>query len=292
MNGKTTSVVAREDNGNIQITFTIPFSEIETKKEDIVKELAKSVEVPGFRKGLAPLEKVRAKIPQDIIIERTLSLILPEALAEVIKKEKLQIAIYPKFELISAKEGSPWQIRGVTCELPQVELGDYKKTVSGALRAGKLWTPGKNKGEEVKETSKEQKEQLVIKTLLDSVKANIPQILIDEEVSSRLSNLLSRLEKLGLALESYLTSIGKKPEDIRTEYAKQAKDAILVDLILNKVVEEENIKIDSEEVEKALRISGTDGKKDDAPEEVENKKRFLESVLKRRLALDLLINLN
>jgi hypothetical protein len=37
--------------------------------------------------------------------------------------------------------------------------------------------------------------------------------LIDEEVNSRLSKLLERIEKLGLTLESYLSSIGKTAQD-------------------------------------------------------------------------------
>jgi FKBP-type peptidyl-prolyl cis-trans isomerase (trigger factor) len=103
---------------------------------------------------------------------------------------------------------------------------------------------------------------------------------------------LSRLEKLGLALETYLASIGKKAEDLKSEYAIQAKDAISLDLILNKIVESEGIKVDEKEVESALAMSQatTQGKKE-SEEELANHKRYIESILKRRSALDFLINL-
>ena len=290
---KVSSVVARESNGNIQITFTIPYSEIKATKEEVIKEFAKDTEIPGFRKGMAPLPKVAAKIPESTLIEHSLSHILPKALADAVTDNKLQIAIYPKFELISAKEDEPWQIRGTTCELPQIELGDYKKVVTGASRASSLWTPDKGKPEEKKEPSHEQKEQIVIKALLDSVKVDVPQILIEEEADSRLSNLLSRLEKLGLALENYLSSIGKKAEDLRADYAKQAKEAITLDLTLTKISEAENLKIDQKEVDAAFNMSQIDKKKGDSdPGEIENRKRLLESILRRRAALDLLINLS
>lgn len=288
MADKITSVIAKEDNGNIQITFTIPFSVIKDAQGDVVKEFAKDTEIPGFRKGMAPLDKVAAKIPQNTLIEHALSHVLPKALAEAITENKLQIAIYPKFELISAEEDKPWQIRGVTCELPKVELGGYKKAIEGALRADSIIVPGK----ETKEKTHEEKEGIVIKALLDTVKINIPQILIDEEVNSRLSNLLERLEKLGVALENYLMSISKKVEDLRTDYSNQAKGAIALDLILSKVAEEEKINIDQKEIEGAISMSqAAKSAKEDGAENKEDRKRLVESILKRRAALDFLINL-
>ena len=290
MSDEITSVIARESDGNIQITFTIPFSIVKSAEEDTVKEFAKDTEIPGFRKGMAPIDKVAEKIPQSKLIEQSLSHILPKALAEAITENKLKIAVYPKFELISAEEGKDWQIRGITCELPEIILGDYKKAVEGASRASTLWTPDKGKPEEKKEPTREEKEQVVIKALLDSVKVTIPRILIDDEADSRLSNLLARLEKLGLALESYLSSIGKKAEDLRADYANQAKDAITLDLILTKIAADQGITVEPKEIEAALNISqAAKQDKNESPEDIESRKRLIESILKRRAALDFLM---
>ena len=121
----------------------------------------------------------------------------------------------------------------------------------------------------------------------------IPQILIEDEADSRLSNLLSRLEKLGLALESYLASIGKKPEDLRADYAKQAKEAIALDLILSKIAAEEDIKIDQKDIDGAMGMNQTANQiKDQSPEDLEQRRRLIESILKRRAALDFLLGLH
>lgn len=290
---KITSVVARESDGNIQITFTIPFSEIKKAQDETIREFAKDAEIPGFRKGNAPLSKVAEKIPQSSLIEHSLSHILPKALAEAITEQKLKIAIYPKFELISAKEGEDWQVRGTTCELPEVTLGEYKKAIQGASRADNLWTPGKGQPNKPKEPSQEEKEQLVIKALLNNVKIAIPKVLIEEEVASRLSSLLSRLEKLGLALERYLSSIGKTVDTLRAEYETQARDAISLDLILSKIAEAEGLTVDQKEIESALNISqATTPSVKESSEETENRKRLLESIIKRRKALDFLTGLS
>lgn len=281
---KISSVIAKESDGNIQITFTIPFTLIEAAQDETAKEMAKDIEIPGFRKGQAPLSKAREKIPQGKLIEHSLSHILPKALAESVTENKLKIAVYPRFELVSAKEGEAWQIKGTTCELPEVTLGEYKKAVAGALRRDSIIVPGK----EVKEKSREEKEGVVLKAILDNVKINIPKILVEEEADSRLSSLLARLEKLGLALESYLASINKKAEDLRADYAIQAKDAISIDLILNKIAETENLKVEEKEIDSAIQMSQASKNSNEDPE---SRKRYLESILKRRKALDFLLSL-
>jgi FKBP-type peptidyl-prolyl cis-trans isomerase (trigger factor) len=91
-----------------------------------------------------------------------------------------------------------------------------------------------------------------------------------------------------LALEGYLTSIGKKAEDLRAEYASQAKEAITVDLTLSKIAEKENLKVEPKEIEAALNMSQASANKDEDPE---SRKRLLESILKRRQALDFLMAL-
>jgi FKBP-type peptidyl-prolyl cis-trans isomerase (trigger factor) len=283
MTDKISSVVAKESNGNIQITFTIPYDLIQKAQEETIEEMAKDVEVPGFRKGTAPLSKVREKIPQNTIIEHSLGHILPKALAETITAEKLKLAIYPKFELIKADPDEAWQIRGITCELPEVPLGEYKKTIAGEIRAASL----------KKEPTKEEKEGVVIKALIENTKIVIPQVLIEEEADGRLSNLLARIEKLGLTLESYMQSIGKSPESLRAEYSTQAKEAISLDLILTKIAEAEGIKVDPKEVDAAFNMSeASRPEKSEHPEDTENRKRLLESILRRRKALDFLTNLS
>lgn len=285
---KITSVVARESNGNIQITFTIPFDLIKKAQDETIEEMAKDVEVPGFRKGKAPLSKVAEKIPQNQLIEHSLSHLLPPALGDAITANKLKLAIYPKFELIKAQEGEAWQIKGISCELPEVNLGDYKKVIKGVLATSALWTPDKGDPKDKKEVTKEEKENAVIKALIDNVKIEIPQILIEEEANSRLTNLLARLEKLGLALEGYLSSIGKKAEDLRADYAVQAKEAITLDLALTKVADVENLKVDEKELEAAIGMSQTANPSEDP----ESRKRLVESILRRRMALDSLLSIS
>lgn len=285
------SVVARSDDGGIQITFTIPFATIDAERQEALKEYAKDLEIPGFRKGMAPLEKVAEKVPAESLVEHTLRHILPKALAEAIVKHKIKPAVYPKFELVSAKEGEDWQVRALTCELPEIELGDYKSAVTGALRAKKLWTPASAKATaKPNEGAPEEKDQLVIKTLLETVNAKIPQLLIEEEVNARLASLLDRIEKLGLTLETYLASLRKTPEKLRDEYSESAKNTIALDLILEKIAEEQKITADEAKIDEVIKNQPADTKTEEKPETPEQR-RVIARILRRRASLDYLTSL-
>lgn len=287
-------VVAKESDGSIQITLTIPWSEISSNREKAVEELGKNIEVPGFRKGKAPLEKIKDRLPQDQLIEKTLSSILPLLVSKAITENKIKPAIYPKYELISANEGENWQVRATTCEVPEFELGDYRKYLKGVGTDTKIWTPDKAESKPTS-TSKAEKEQKIIETLLNSIKLTIPKILINEEVNARLAKLLERIEKLGLTLENYLASINKTPDLIRNEYSKSSHDAIAIELILTKIAEKEAIKAEESEIDEAIKqsINAQNLNNINIDDLLKNpdQRNLVKTILFRRKALDFLISI-
>lgn len=272
MADKITNSIATADDGVIQITFTIPGTIIKKEEETALAELSKNVAIAGFRKGKAPIEKVRAKIDPSELSQKTLNRVLPKAYTEAILEHKLRPATYPKFELISQTTAN-WQVRGTFAQIPEVEVGDYEKIIKGAAE------PLKKK----KEVTKEEKEQTILKALIDNIKVNIPKMLIDDEVNHRLSDLLARIEKLGLNLDNYLASVGKTPTSLREEYERQVKEGVSLELILNKIADERKVEIKDEDIEKAIKAAN-------APDTVEEK-HLVRSILRRRAVLDQLITL-
>lgn len=291
---KTNSTVARTDDGTIQITFTIPFALVKEKRLEVAKTLSEKVEVPGFRKGKAPTDKVLEHASPNTILQETLSKILPKLLGNAVEEHKIKPVIYPKFELVKSDENSDWQVRAITCEAPDIDLGDYKSGIS-KLNLGKkneIWTPGTEKKSEPKELTRENKEEAILKFLLESAKITIPSILVDEEVDSRLSGLLARLEKLGLTLESYLASTGKKPDNLREEYKKQAEEGLKVDFILTKIADAEKITVDKSEVEASINAATQAEPADHRHDfDTPDRRRFIEIIIRRRKVLDMLLSL-
>lgn len=283
--------VAKENDGTVQITFTISKDDIAINEKKALEEFCKDVEVPGFRKGNAPLDRVKEHVSKEKLVEKTLSGILPKMLTNALTEEKIKPSVFPKFELVSSADGEDWQVRAITCEILPFELGNYKEDIKGLLSKEKIWTPDKNSDEkEGNQPNRMEKEQKIIEYLLQTIKIIIPKVLIEEEVNSRLSQLLSRIEKLGLNLESYLASIGKNPQTLREEYFKQSEESIKIELILEKIAEDEKIAVSQNEIDEAVKASSSDPaikERLESPEQL----NIIKTILGRRKALDFLLTL-
>lgn len=268
MANKITSEFKKTENNGIEIIFTIPASIINSTKADVLKEFAKDANIKGFRKGMAPIAKVEAATKDEELTEHILSHILPNAFVLAVEEHKFNPAIYPKYDAIkitsskNVADETEWQVKATTCELDKIVLPkDLKKKLK-----------------------KDEKDQnVLIKSLLEEVKLEIPKMLIDEEVNARLSQVLERIERLGLTLEGYLKSVGKTPEILRSEYEIQAKDAIKIELILNEVANSEKIEVSESEIDQFIKTTGEDLNK------VEKEQRdILRRVIMRRSALEIL----
>lgn len=287
---KTTSVLARQDDGTVQITMTIPNELVRKKKEEALSHIAETLEVSGFRKGKAPQDIALKHIDVQKLYEHTLQHLLPEAYADAVEEHKIQPILAPRFELLSIKEDSDWQIRAITCEIPKVDLGDYRQEIASVLRANKIWVPGqeKNKPRASGEQTREEKEQKIIEALTKK-DVNVPKLLVEEEVNHRLSNLLDQVQKLGLSVEQYLASTGKTVEKIREDYAKQAEEAIKLELVLTEIAKEQKVEVSDEEIDELINATGDDKTKETLS--TPPQKRLIKSTLMRRKALDNLISL-
>ncbi len=268
MASKITSEFKRVDDGGVELIFTIPSQIINTTKQEVLKEFAKDAVVSGFRKGMAPIAKVEQITKDEELTEHILSHVLPTAFVLAVEEHKFNPAIYPKYDAIkitsskNVAEDTEWQIKAVTCELEKMELPkDLRKKLK-----------------------KDEKDQnVLIKSLLEIVNLKLPKMLINEEVNARLSQVLDRIEKLGLTLEGYLKSVGKTPDSLRAEYEVQAKDAISIELILNEIANQEKVEVTELEIDEFIKTTGEDLAK------VEKEQRdVLKRVILRRKALEIL----
>jgi FKBP-type peptidyl-prolyl cis-trans isomerase (trigger factor) len=287
------AVLARLDDGTIQITLSIPLDRVQATQEEVIKEFVENIELPGFRKGKAPLDLAAKRLDRQKIYEHTLQHLLPEFYADAVQEHNLKPVLAPRFELVSVDEDKDWVVRAVTCELPLIDLGDYKKSVKEKLKTSDIWVPGKDKSEKT-ELTREDKEQQVIKALVESVSFEMPSPLVEEEVNHKLSQLLDQVQRLGLTVEQYLASTGRTIEALKEEYAQQAQDSIKVVLLLNAVSDTEKLTVSDTEVQEVVDASlASVGNDAQARAQVESpdQKRMIYSVLMRRKALDVLVDL-
>jgi FKBP-type peptidyl-prolyl cis-trans isomerase (trigger factor) len=273
------SAIQKQEDQTITLTITIPWADVKKTKNAIVADYTKSAQVPGFRKGKAPKKLVEDKIDEEKVREEALKKLLPQFYLQAINEHKINPVIAPRVHVEKLEEEKDWQFIAVTCELPEIKLGSYKDDVKKITAKSKIIIPGK----EATEVSFDD----IVKEVLASVEIKIPKIIIEQEVERLLSQTLDEVKKLGLTLDQYLGSTGRKAEDLRREYELKAENDIKLEFVLQKIAQEENITVEDKEVDEAIKQAKSDTER----QNLENNKHLLGSILKQQKTLDFLKNL-
>jgi len=284
-----THTLAHLENGNIEITMIIPWEHIQKKYETVVSEIVNETELPGFRKGKAPREQVEATIDKTKAYEEVIKRLLPEAYQKALTEEQIKPIVYPQITLAKAKEGESWEIKAVTCQRPKIELGEYKKAITELKKEklqGKIWVPGEEKKDEEKKDTKPTLDEL-LETIYKTITVQLPAVLIEQEVSKNLSDLIDQTKRLGLTVDQYLSSTGRTADTIRQEFEEQAKRTITLEFALEEISEKEHIEVTDEEIHAA--ISGA--KSEEEKKALEKERYYLTSVLRRQKTIKMLADL-
>ena len=77
------------------IEIDIDFEDLESKKDEAINKISKSLKVKGFRPGKIPKNIVEREVGEDYIIEESIDLYLPEQIFEILQKEEINPAVRP-----------------------------------------------------------------------------------------------------------------------------------------------------------------------------------------------------
>ena len=273
------SALQKLPNGTIQITVTIPSSVVKKAWDEVVDAAVKNAEVAGFRKGKAPKHLVEEKIDKAKVQEEVLKKLLPQFYINAIKEHNITPIISPKIHVDKLEEGKDWQFVAQTCESPIIDLNNYKDKVKSLTAKSKIVIPGKDR--------QEVKFEEIVKALVDSVKVEVPEILLTQEVDKLLSQTLDEIKRLGLTLDQYLLSSNKTPETLRAEYTARAKNDIILEFALQKIAKDEHIQVSEKEIEEAIQKA----KDSNERKNLENNRYLLANILRQQKTLDFLKNL-
>jgi trigger factor len=102
--------------------------------------------------------------------------------------------------------------------------------------------------ESVRAMEKLEREQEVVRTLVDASSVEVPQTLVDRELTSQLEAMERTLNRQGLKLARYLEYVGKTIDQWVEEQRPDAEDRLKVDLVLAEFARRENLEPSDEEV--------------------------------------------
>src|SRR3990167_9819843 len=244
-----------------------PAKEVATEEAHTLEHMAEETTIKGFRQGKAPLNLVKNSLDPEKLKQRTVGHLLGHAIDQAVKNLNLKVIANPRLTKEDTSK-EDWVFSLEFPLYPEFTLGEYQARIKAAYT-------------KAKPENDDKKLKVAFDTLLDSVKMEIPQALIDEEVNRSLSRLVSQTESLNLSVPDYLKSIKKTPEQIREEYQKTATESLKLDFLVFAVARDLKLTVTEDEVKSLQGAAQT--KPEDKP--------YLESVLLKRKAVDSLLKL-
>ena len=119
--------VENTDNKNeVKITFNIEAEKFEEAIKKVYSKTAKYFNIPGFRKGKAPMQLVERQYGSAIFYEDAFNELVPEIYDETIKEKKIEAVSRPNIDIVQMEKGKELIFTATVETKPEVELGKYK----------------------------------------------------------------------------------------------------------------------------------------------------------------------
>ena len=138
-------------------------------------------------------------------------------------------------------------------ELPEIndefvkKLGDFKDVADFKNKLKEnIKKEKENKASEIKRVK-------IIDTILENIKIELPQIIIDSETERMLAQTKSDITRMGLQFDKYLEHIKKTEDEFKKELKPEAEKRAKIQLILDKIIKEEKIIPDESEVKNNVK---------------------------------------
>lgn len=288
-----TSALNKLPDNSFELTINIPWVEVKPVYETVIEKFVSEIEVEGFRKGKAPRDLALKKIDQGHIFGETINNLLPKVYSEAIRQNNLTPIVNPKVQIISTEEEKEWVFKAISCERPGVDLANSLEEIKSINAKGKIWTPGsantENKVKDAKQESEEKNKRIsdIIGKLLELVKIIIPEVVIEQETSRLISQLVDDVRAAGLTLDQYINSKGTTGEQLQTQFKSQAEATLKLEFILEEIAKQQKITVEENEID-AIINKETDEK---AKQTLKAQSYLLAAVLRREKTLTYLANL-
>lgn len=126
-------------------------------------------------------------------------------------------------------------------DLPELDdafiatLGDFKTVADFEARVRE------DLEKEKVQKAREKKRIKLSEELIEKTNIKLPEILVSSELDKMVAQMKDDVARMQMKFEDYLTHVKKTEEDLRTEWKEQAEKRATLQLLLNKISQEEKI---------------------------------------------------
>ena len=119
--------VEKTKNANeVKLEITVKAEKFDEAIKKVYFKSAKYFNIPGFRKGKAPMNIVEKYYGKEIFYEDAFNEVAGEALDEAVKENKLEVVSRPDIEVTQIEKGKDLIFTAIMQTKPEAELGKYK----------------------------------------------------------------------------------------------------------------------------------------------------------------------
>jgi FKBP-type peptidyl-prolyl cis-trans isomerase (trigger factor) len=143
-----------------------------------------------------------------------------------------------------------------------------------------------NIGKEKEIRAKDKKRAEIIEEIIKQTQVVLPEVLVENELARMLAQFAGDIERMGLKTEDYLARLKKTEDDLKKEWRTDAEKRAKLQLILNKIADEEKLVPEEEKVTREIEHLSLHYKDAD-PERLRN---YVETTLTNEKVFELLEN--
>ena len=253
--------VERLPKKEVKLKIEIESEKVSQTYSHVVEEMVKNAEVKGFRKGEAPRNIVEPNLDPSKIRGEVVNHLVPEAYDQAVKESHIKPVLLPKIELESFENDKELRFTALTCEAPEIKLGNYKEELEKLKSEGKtiLGPDGQAISGNHEGTGGEDKKiNDVLNALLKASTVEMCDLILDEEVNHMLARLVDQTGRLGITVDQYLVSIGKDIEALKKEYKDTAEKTLKIEFALMEAAKNENVMVEDSEIEATISAAPDD----------------------------------
>mgnify|MGYP002511173573 CR=1 FL=1 len=109
-----------------KMTVEVPAETFEKAIKDAYNNNKKRFNIPGFRRGKAPLPMIEKMYGVEVFYEEAANIVLDQSYPDAAKESGLEIVSRPEIDLVQIEKGKPFIYTATVAVKPEVTLGDYK----------------------------------------------------------------------------------------------------------------------------------------------------------------------
>lgn len=149
--------------------------------------------------------------------------------------------------------GKPALFKVTIKEIKEKELlpldDEFAKDVSEYDTLEELKKDIKNKKtEEAERMAKHEYEDLVISKVVENASVDIPDVMVENQITSMIKDFDFQLRYQGLDLETYLKYMNISMEEVRKSYKETALTRVKTQLVIDEITKAENIQVSEEDI--------------------------------------------